>query len=274
MHKPKFKNELLKGIPIFVAALFATGCTVKVNEEFWDDVIERAFCDLTGCYQCYESDWCWLLDNKKCVSNAACRSDEVCTNIGCVKLCDFDWQCAQEKTERCVVGYCAPKGFGEVTPYEEPTACEKDSDCPSNEYCGEVKTCVDRCKSDDECSPELVCTACGRCQPKEEPPTCGEKPNYCSESQPCGAKKQCLLGRCHFECGLNEDCPIGQVCQAGVCQSDLSPSEPACSLNLDCENGVCINGYCFANCNSSTECDERMICSVGVCRPDYLPAKQ
>jgi hypothetical protein len=210
--------------------------------------------------------------NPICNADDQCAAGQVCTTEGCASQCSTHADC--DRGKMCVTGYCVGKQVPEVKPVDPPipSTCTKDEECGDEHYCSENK-CVERCKSDDDCSGGLVCVACGKCQPPETPATCGEVPDYCDEKRPCGAGKSCEVGRCHYSCDAKTSCPVGQTCQSGVCKDDPMPTSPECVLDLNCKSGSCINGYCHAFCEKSNECGFGMLCQVGICQPDYFPAK-
>jgi hypothetical protein len=229
-----------------------------------------AYCDDSGCYECDGDKKCWPVRNPKCARDTDCEPNSVCTNIGCSKACSSSTDC--NESEACVTGYCAPNGFSKVTPFTAPTVCTDDAGCKSDEFCNNG-SCALRCKSDDDCGPNSVCTPCGKCQAKDVPATCGAQPIFCSDSIPCGAGKTCLKNRCHVQCKEATICPVGQICSSGLCLDDPSPATPQCFLNLECPDGVCINGYCHSKCTISEECSQYSLCTMGVCQPDYNPVK-
>jgi len=245
---------------------FATGCP---SDHRHSGV--SGYCDDSGCYECDLDKHCWPIPNPKCSSDADCTGGSMCTNIGCTWACVADSDCADN--ESCVTGYCAPSGFIKVTPYVPPTTCASDSDCKADELCS-AGSCIAKCISDDDCGPDNVCTACGKCEPKGVPATCGEVPMYCSEDVSCGNGKTCVKNRCHAQCTTSTSCPIGQICDGGICLDDPAPAKPECVFDLDCaDGGSCINGYCHAQCKTSAECGQGALCQMGVCQPDYTPAK-
>lgn len=232
--------------------------------------LKTAYCDDSGCFECDENKNCWPVPNKKCVSDDECNVGDKCTNIGCAALCTSDDQCTGDNI--CVGGFCAPSGFTTVEPFVPPTSCEGDQDCGSDEFC-EAGKCLAKCKSDDDCGTDMVCSSCGKCQPKGTPATCGDTQLYCSDTVACGDGKSCMNNRCHYTCTGSETCPIGQVCDSGLCQDDPSPSSPECSLDLDCADGSCINGYCHISCGVTADCGQGELCMMGICQPDYHPVK-
>lgn len=227
------------------------------------------YCDDGGCFQCTPDGACNPLNRPQCRRNADCNKGEVCADIGCTRACGDQFDC--DPGDRCVDGYCAPKGFSKVNPYTPPSTCKADADCAADRFCS-GGSCVPRCKSDDDCGPGKVCAACGKCQKKETPATCGTAVSYCSGAASCGDGKTCVGNRCHFQCKSSVSCPVGQVCSGGLCKDDPSPKVPECALNSDCNGGSCINGYCHGACKTTSQCGAGNLCLMGVCQPDYHPA--
>ena len=247
-----------------LAALIVSGCTTENHNAGY------GYCDETGCYQCDLGDNCWAIPNERCSMAADCATG-ACTSIGCAADCASDTECADG--ESCVDGFCAPWGFTKVTPLIPPTSCTADTDCQADQFCEtDSGVCKAKCTSDEECGPGMVCSACGKCQPKGTPATCGTVPTFCSDAVPCGAGKSCQQGRCHFQCTATDSCPVGQVCAAGLCTDDPSPTVPQCALDLDCGDGSCINGYCHISCKTSGDCGAKNVCQMSVCQPDYSAA--
>ena len=260
--KPITRHPAILALAVFVAS----GCTTP-NEN-----AGYGYCDDSGCYQCDLDDACSPIDNPRCDSNAQCTSGTTCTNIGCAADCATDDDCP--KDEACVSGFCAPRGFSRVTPATPRATCSAETeatDCAADEFCDRGR-CKARCTSDEECGPGKVCAPCGRCQPDDQPATCGSQPVFCSEDTPCGDEKTCKRGRCHFDCTASETCPLGQICQARLCVDDPAPANPECALDLDCADGRCINGTCHPGCKTRDDCGQGHVCQLGICQPDYAPA--
>lgn len=232
----------------------------------------RGYCDDTGCWECDDNDTCWTIPNRSCKADKECDPGERCTSIGCARPCKEDGDC--DGDQLCTDGYCAPPGFKDVTPFQPPRQCKQDTQCEAGQVC-DGGVCKARCKSDDDCSPGNGCTACGKCQPKTLPATCGTQPRYCSADVPCGVGKTCLAGRCHFFCESKHACPVGQLCAAdGICKSVSDPGDDRqCTIDVDCKFGVCINGFCHSSCSTNSQCSSGSLCQMGVCQPDFNPSR-
>lgn len=262
-------NALSRSLmPALLALIFGLAACGPTSDHHYSG---RAYCDKTGCYTCDGEGHCTPVPNTPCTRDKDCASGEVCTTIGCAKPCQTTATCAPG--EACVGGFCAPGNFSKVAPYSPPSGCQADDQCGSDEFC-QAGQCKPRCQSDDQCGPGKVCTACGKCQPKSLPATCGTNQVYCSAKKPCGPGKVCYFGRCHFRCERDNICPVGQTCSdKGFCKDDVNPKSAECVLDMDCHGGACINGYCHDACTSSAQCDPASLCQVGICQPNYFPCK-
>jgi hypothetical protein len=228
-----------------------------------------------------------------CGTDLECATGDKCTNLGCVPTCTDSSTCTGGVT--CNGGYCIPPTVS-ITPVDPntnpnpnpnptpvPTSCTTDAECQKADptlVCDlNTSRCIDACTNDSDCPPNYVCAPCGQCTPAATP-SCGEATIYCDTTQAtsCGANRACLAGNCHVTCDGNSPCPIGQVCQSGVCVDDPNPSSPQCALSSQCAgSAVCINGFCHPKCTSDAGCGPAEVCSTGggsegVCMPDYRPA--
>jgi len=71
----------------------------------------------------------------------------------------------------------------------------------------------------------------------------------CRSAPDCGEDYECRRGHCVALpiCGNSLDCPVGQVCVAGLCAQ--------CGVNADCPDGdVCFDTKCHASCDSDNDC--------------------
>jgi hypothetical protein len=229
------------------------------------------YCDDSGCYACTDDDTCWPVDNQPCNGGTQCGANEYCADWGCARVCSFDEDCAIG--EQCLpAGYCGPED-------DVGTPCETHADCGNGMFCHDG-LCEEGCQSDDDCPGDEVCAACGECQPPDNP-VCGEYKELCETSADCGADRDCNdLGRCAYECdGADPTCPLGQVCESGLCVDDPAPSSPECLTAADCDavshctaNGcLCVNTYCQPLCEIDDDCLWGQFCHLGVCKADYRP---
>ena len=173
--------------------------------------------------------------------------------------------------------YCDESQSGCTTdepPAVTPTSCARDEDCAAAAYCQSAQ-CVPRCRRDSECAAGEICLACGKCQkPGPAPASCGgaARRDYCANDSDCGTSKRCDQGRCFFRCDTEQACPVGQLCAAGTCAEDRTPTKARCQLSRDCNSGSCINGYCHAACTEGSPCGPLEVCQLGICQPNFAPA--
>jgi len=222
------------------------------------------------------------------------REDDVgYCNINC--LCSYDPVGTPYcNTELCEAADCDANGFGDYT------------DCESylgSDYSGELSCNLDTCGIDttgcvynpggseicdngvDDDGDDLI-----DCQ---EDPDCGDEWFECGWdcfnvmidedncggcNVPCSVENECINGYC--ECGENDDCPYGQICnvEEGMCEEDESPE---CETAEDCDSGEsCVDGSCIedvppgvcgdGNCDSDESCwDCKADC--GIDTDDYYP---
>ena len=267
-----------------LSALGIGGCAGCTEDPY------PGYCDSTGCYACEAEGQCWPVSHPACGTDLECAAGERCTSIGCAPVCLNDAEC--QSGEICEGGFCAPAGVVPTPvdpntgddpqpPVAVPESCTTDEECqradPALVCDTETGKCIDACTSNADCPPGYVCAPCGKCTP-EDTPTCGDSRSYCDVNDPasCGPDRACLTGHCHLTCDGQSACPIGQVCQAGVCVDDPSPQSPQCQFDAQCVNARCINGYCHPKCTSDTDCGPAEMCltgegTQGVCMPDYRP---
>lgn len=248
-------------------ALAMAGCT-KPNKS----PVSRAYCDDSGCFQCDIDESCWPVENRQCQNGDQCGLGETCTSVGCATSCSDRSDCGADMS--CVSGFCVAMGFPSVEPTPSGP-CTTQGDCADSQYCDlDSGKCTARCESDDNCAPGQVCLACGKCQERALPATCGRTPDFCDESvaDSCGEGKQCRSGRCHYECDEAFVCPVGQSCGDGLCLQDTAPDDSECIFDADCGEGACINGACHDACDNSEDCGDTMLCQTEICQPDYRPA--
>jgi hypothetical protein len=273
-------------ISLGMAALALGGCV-----GCGDQMDYPGYCDTTGCYACSGPNQCWPVSHGACGTDAECAAGERCTDIGCTPACTSDADCVDGEVCDGTTDLCAPAGVSpkpidptqlnpNPDPIEVPESCTTDEECQKADpalVC-DNGTCIDACTSDDDCAEGYVCAPCGKCTP-EDTPTCGDARTYCdvNDASSCGAERACLTGHCHLTCDPGSSCPIGQICQAGVCVDDPSPQSPQCLYNADCtaagQDAVCVNGYCHPTCTEDAGCGFAELCNVGVCMPDYRPAQ-
>jgi hypothetical protein len=83
----------------------------------------------------------------------------------------------------------------------------------------------------------------------------------CTDSSECPAGEICDAGTCQSPCGSDSDCGTGGRCDAGVCAQ-------SCVGDGDCTTGVCEGGFCTPACTSDGDCSSGDVCgSNGHCNP-------
>jgi hypothetical protein len=240
--------------------------------------------------------------------NPACNEGQVCKLVRCV--IDPNWEdpkpqslqsaedtdCDEDAAESCVDGVCR-------TPR---ASCANSNDCAADEVCIEG-TCE---RPDDLCSPACdngqfcirgTCrtewpTSCNNnddCTPAEE---CLEDsfchlrdPNLCENGGgDCPTGESCVRGTCQTDCTNSTDCDMaaGELCIDGTCQiPDTDSCFPGCPPWEVCINGSCLHTSCMdgnpcagsAICRDSTDCDMAAgeLCIDGTCQipdPDSGPS--
>ena len=174
-------------------------------------------------------------------NTSGCLNDIEC---GEGKLCDYD-------TGKCFDG-----------------ECRATKDCPQGKTCKNF-FCVAGCESDEDCEtegakcylPTKSCFGGDECKKTSDcaQPVSGQEWVTCSD----------LEGKCipNFPgCTrdtLDEDCPAGFVCKAGMC----AEKPPLCGSDEDCPAGFTCN-LANAQCERSTECESGYCPDPvdGVCR--------
>jgi len=273
---------------VFVASLGFALLTVSGCIGCGEEEVYPGYCDTTGCYSCSGPNQCWPVSHNACGTDNECPAGQKCTDIGCTAACTSDAECENGEVCDGTTNLCAPAGVSpkpinpnpNPDPIQTPESCTTDEECQKADpalVCDNGK-CIDACTSDADCPEGYVCAACGKCTP-EATPTCGDATIYCdvNDASSCGANRACLAGNCHITCDASTACPIGQICQAGVCVDDPSPQSPQCVFDANCtalgQQAKCINGYCHPLCTEDANCGPAEVCKAGVCMPDYRPAQ-
>lgn len=247
-----------------LVGLFVTGCSGCSNE--------RYFCDATGCYRC-DGIGCRDVDppsRPTCFGTYQCDDGQVCTEIGCVDLCDSDSDCPTG-TVCASNGQClAPT---ETPPTEKPGVCVRNDDCPAppaaiclNGVCALDPVscgsgdCV--CTENADCDAGFVCSE-GRCRPEEE---------SCRFNSQCGPSRVCVDGQCFAACGPGgPSCATGFSCVDGACEPDPLPTNE-CQNAGECSLGeICLDSSCVPGCTTDAQCAAGLYCSSGACQPDTRP---
>ncbi|ACY16782.1 outer membrane exchange protein TraA family protein [Haliangium ochraceum] len=228
-------------------------------------------------YQCSPDNQCF-----ECNKDEDCERGEYCDlEVGQCEVCDSSAQCAGSSCNCCPVGsnglqmQCVPV----------------DADGPP--------VCVE-CVNDGDC-PEGVCEpTTGHCvsalEPNRDPAACGPDRQACPDARPF-----CLpgpLGAACLECRWDPDCPEGEYCNSGLCDTcnqdrHCGPRCDACAGDTPfCQGGdtadssqcvgctdddQCAGGACDPTTNTCTtacvqSCGEGLLCFDNVCVECYADA--
>jgi hypothetical protein len=121
--------------------------------------------------------------------------------------------------------------------------CDPQTD-PNEVGTSPLPTTLSTCTTDAECTAPYVCnTKVSKCVP---PSSKNNGPCDPIDSKACPDGQQCIAGVCMTPpggCQNNEDCPVGFICQNGVCNLD-GGGGPGCKSNTDCPGQVCVSGQC------------------------------
>jgi len=254
--------------------------------------------------QCPEG--CWFdattgacVETSSCATDSDCGAGEMCQadRATCVpegRTCDAPapapGECADEL---CPPGcYWDPNGGGCI---ETATcAASDDPNCFSDEVCDVAEmTCVPADRMCTEPTPKPTPTGCLYSADCAEGQECldgvcvvpntggggggggegsgGYTGPLCTFNYECGTDGTCIDGHCHENCVDSTTCPIGQICDTGICVDDPMPT-PECATSDECANGgFCINALCYPGCVADSECGADEFCKRNVCRPDFRP---
>jgi len=212
-------KKILVILPMVVCGVILNRCSGCSDKEY--------YCDEQGCYLC-DSMGCVEVPpptRKYCAGDWECEEGELCTDIGCVELCEIDEDCPDGTV--CRDGLC-------LNPQED-TPEHKDG----------------RCNDNTDCDEGYYCSNSGYCLPIDG--------NYCIEDRDCEEEEICIDNRCVIEgsdgdvdgdsdgdvdtnpppvCSNSNECPEGWDCINGVCKLP-------CRYDYECGEGCrCVNGYC------------------------------
>ncbi|UYV71427.1 dp [Cordylochernes scorpioides] len=194
---------------------------------------------------CHDPNICYN-GNIDCADSAQClRIDGV---PYCKDPCESPKACGQGAQCRTinheVVCACSP-GFTGDPHYR----CEK-VECVTNEECRDAETCIkNKCVS--ACAPPTGCGDNTVCIPESHRAVCRCKDGYYGD--PIAGCRKIIL------CTTDVNCPIGELCQNGVCGVPCN-SDRDCGTKERCEAGRCI-----AICLMDQECPQGQACHLGKC---------
>jgi len=163
-----------------------------------------------------------------CVTDGDCLPAEACHQGMCVLnpgSCNVDADCPTG--EVCTQGACTAAMF-----YIYP-GCGSDGDCYTGQSCN-TGTCEfnnpgQSCVLNTDCA--ITTQFCLNSQ-------CTESAIQCTDNSHCNqaAGETCNTGNfsCERPCGLDTDCPTGQVCDSGMCNFIYIPE---CNSDADCVVG-------------------------------------
>ncbi len=132
------------------------------------------------------------------------------------------------------------------------------------------KVCVPGCKIWQVCTDGIcknkACTDDKACNPAGGP-AAGDKPHYCY-------KGKCAL----FQCGKDEDCKGGQVCNTltSLCytkntgcahDADCVDKDPCTADTCVTKTGKCVHKLAFGCCKTAKDCDDGSLCTDDACDP-------
>ncbi len=184
-------------------------------------------------------------------------------------VCNRAWICGcNGKCRRSSEGSC-----------EEPTFCQDNLDCATDELCARDTECIN-----SPCTTTSTCDPGGQCQPIIEGlcwthSECGDG-NYCEGVRVCPPNGDCLVPDAPGECAprrqLGECCTSHRGCDSGMRCISVA-ADTACILDFSsvCVPAVASNLACYADedCGPNQHCAGSQICPCGVesCEGDPIP---
>lgn len=190
-------------------------------------------------------------DDNPCPENGCCNPDGRCS-----KSCRTDLDCLSEPGNSvCLEGGCCGFACDPLVP------CISNSECEAGEYCGDENYCISGCFSDSDCS-RLEEDGGGRyrCEKRYVRASNGAlAPCEMFPGEECFSE----VGQCVSYCVSNSDCGDGETCVDGNCEA---PSEPSCSNDSQCTDGICLNGSCGVGCRFDSQCGSGERCVDNQCK--------
>ena len=253
----------------------------------WDGICADECVDMCGgCGGGNVGAGCVPTDSPGCggcaCESCVCNLDAFCCQFAwdgiCVAECETDCGGCGGGPENCGDGFCDPAD-GETC-----SSCMSDCGCPPSQTCqggacvqGGPDSCYGQCGgSTDNCYCDDACFGFGDC--------CADVCQACPQLTDCGGggcgDASCDAGENCSNCPSDCPCPMGQLCQAGVCtggggggceESDFPgcggcPCE-ACVCGMDpfcCDvgwDGICVD-ECIEQCGG---CGPVIVCGDGNC---------
>jgi hypothetical protein len=217
-------------------------------------------CDATGCWEC-DGYGCKPVPPPtptKCTGNSSCPQGQICTEKGCVVICQSDATCP--KGTVCKSGTC----LAPTDPVPTPLECTTKADCAGGACIGNKCVACGGTNGPCPCTRSADCTTGEVCSGG----ACTAASNTCKYSSECGAGKVCADGKCVGDCENGETCPSGTQCVKGACQ----PQAGGCTSNAQCApTEKCVAGACAPSCTDSSTCGPGQFCDQGACVLDTRP---
>ena len=129
--------------------------------------------------------------------------------------------------------------------------------------------CRNPCDAGAACGPNAICSVedhRAQCScpanfiPNPSPNVaCVREPTRCSINNQCPVGSVCEGSVCRPICSSNDNCLPSEKCDNGVCK-------PICRRDNDCRNGeICEDFICAVGCKADTECADSEACVNNKC---------
>ncbi|KAK7075250.1 hypothetical protein SK128_022664 [Halocaridina rubra] len=215
--------------------LLSFACVNSECQDLCDDNLcaENAECRTVNhralCY-CpfgYTGDGHKFCSKIKCLHDADCLNNSVCSNGKCIEACLLSNPCGDNahciSVEHSAQCQCEPGIVGDPYLSCATLGCSSNTNCPSTHAC-----------------------LSGKCV------------NVCKMNNPCGATQKCNVVNHQPNCS----CPVGFAALDKGCFPVTPLPVIGCSSDADCHNGEgCINGNCEDLCLKNP-CGRQAVCKV------------